>query len=396
MKKKILFVIESLVCAGAEKSLVTLLSVLDYTRYDVYLQLFSYGGEFESLVPKEVHILPPLHYFSSIAKPMLRNLVTEPKIGVCRLRYSIVLRCGKHNNPQKAVLFWQKANSCFKRGESYYDIAIAYAQGTPTFYVADCVNAKQKFAWVNASYRLDGEYREYVEKKYRAYDKVNCVSESAKEIFETIFPEHAHKSVLIYDINDYKTIEKLSNLPSQASIDMRFDGVKILTVGRLAMMKGYDIAVEACRILKERGFYFRWYALGRGALEKEIAADIREKGLEDDFILLGTRANPYPYYLQADIYVQTSKFEGFGLAIAEARMLNVPVVTTRFDAVYAQMIDDENGVVVDISPEAVADGIQRLIEDKELYQHIRQYQMHEKKGNTEEIEKFYMLVEGKL
>ena len=51
-KKKILFVIESLVAAGGEKSLVTLLSLLDYNRYDVDLQLFRYGGEFEQFLPE--------------------------------------------------------------------------------------------------------------------------------------------------------------------------------------------------------------------------------------------------------------------------------------------------------------------------------------------------------
>lgn len=48
--------------------------------------------------------------------------------------------------------------------------------------------------------------------------------------------------------------------------------------------------------------------------------------------------------------------------------------------------------MVDMTPEAVADGIARLATDTELYQQIRHYQEHEKKGNVEEIEKFYELV----
>ena len=95
----------------------------------------------------------------------------------------------------------------------------------------------------------------------------------------------------------------------------------------------------------------------------------------------------------ADIYVQTSKFEGYCLTLAEARMLNVPCVTTNFDVVYAQMINDENGLVVEMNAEAVADGITRLAMDSELYQHIKRFQEQEKKGNVEEIEKFYALVE---
>ena len=59
MKTKLLFVIDSLICAGAEKSLVSLLNQLDYDKFEVDLQLFTYGGEFEEFLPKEVNLLPP-------------------------------------------------------------------------------------------------------------------------------------------------------------------------------------------------------------------------------------------------------------------------------------------------------------------------------------------------
>ena len=171
-----------------------------------------------------------------------------------------------------------------------------------------------------------------------------------------------------------------------------FDGVKILTLGRLANGKRYDRAIEACKILKEKSINFRWYALGIGGLKEELKSKIRENGLENDFLLLGVKANPYPYIKRCDIYVQTSDFEGFGLAIAEARILNKPVVTTRFDAVYNQMIHRKNGLVVDMNAEAVANGILELIYNKELNNNIVEYLKREKKGNMEELDKFYDLI----
>lgn len=398
MKKQLLFVIESLVCAGAEKSLVTLLRLLDYTKYEVDLQLFAYGGEFEELLPPEVNVLPSLSYFGyasqslrALAKGCGKAEIRRALAG--RLRYSAALRTGTYNNPQKAVLFWKSTQRCFAPTEKEYDVAIAYAQGTPTFYVADCVRAKRKLAWVNVTYKPEGKWRDYVAGKYAAFDAVNCVSNSAQETFCATFPEAAAKSTVIYDINDGAMMADMAQMENTAAADMPCGGVKILTVGRFAPQKGYDIALEACRILKERGVDFCWYALGRGALEAEIRQSMAEKDIEDRFVLLGVRANPYPYFKAADVYVQTSRFEGFGLAIAEARMLNTPVVTTRFDAVDAQMVDGENGLVVDMTAEAVADGIQRLLDDRALYDHITDYQSREKKGNCEEIEKFYRLLD---
>ena len=132
--------------------------------------------------------------------------------------------------------------------------------------------------------------------------------------------------------------------------------------------------------------------LGKGPLENDIKKYIQKHNLDDHFILLGVKSNPYPYIKNADIYVQTSKYEGFGLAIAEAKILNVPVVTTRFDAVNNQMINEKNGLVVEMKADTVCNGITRLIENQDLKENILNYLKHEKKGNIEEVEKFYELI----
>lgn len=399
MKKKVLFVIESLVCAGAEKSLVTLLNLLDYSKYEVDLQLFAYGGEFEQLLPKEVNLLPKLPYFS-LTEQSVKSLlfskknINKKKMLSSRIKYSLALRRRKYSNPEKAVIFWEKAGRCFAKTEKVYDVAIAYAQCVPTFYVADCVNAEKKYAWVNVVYKPEGKFREFNVNHYDKIDKIVSVSDDTYEIFKAHFPEEADKGCIIYDINDGNFISKMADMKSEAFNEMDFKGTKILTVGRLAPQKGYDVAIEAASILKKRNLNYKWYVLGRGPLEESLKAQVAKANLQDNFIFLGTRANPYPYYKAADIYVQTSKFEGFGLAIAEARMLNVPVVTTRFSAVNAQMADGKNGLVVDIDGEAVANGVQKLMQDNMLYENIRRFQQREKKGNTEELEKIYILLDG--
>ena len=177
------------------------------------------------------------------------------------------------------------------------------------------------------------------------------------------------------------------------SYNDNYTGLRILTIGRLANQKGYDIALEACKILKEKEIEFKWYSLGIGPLKEEIEKYINENNLENNFKLLGVKSNPYPFIKDCDIYVQTSRFEGFGIAIAEARMLNKPVVTTRFDAVYNQMKDRKNGLVVDMNSQGIVNGILELINNKKLTNEIISYLKTEKMGNTEELEKFYKLIE---
>ena len=394
--KKILFVIDSLACAGAEKSLITLLSLIDYSKYEVDLQLFSYGGELENLLPKEVKLLEPFNYmkFTTLSlKKAIQEGIFKLKLKYLfsRLKFSFILRKGKYDNKAKARLFWEINKNCIEETKKEYDIAIAYAQGVPTFYVADRVKAKKKIAWINTSYHLERIEKQYQRNKYRKFNKIVLVSNSAKNIFKEVYPEFEEKLEIIYDINNPKIMEEMSNIGEKLPIG---NEIKILTIGRFAKGKAYDIALEACKILKDKGIKFKWYILGKGPLKEEIEQKIDELGLKEHFILLGVTPNPYGYIKSADIYVQTSRFEGFGLAIAEARILNVPVVTTEFDAVYNQMVQRKNGIVTQMDAQSVADGIMELIENKELKNSIIEYLKKEKKGNSEEYKKFEKLVEG--
>lgn len=395
MKKRLLFAIDSLHCAGAEKSLVTLLSMLDYSKYEVDLQLFGYGGEFEKILPKEVNLLKPLKYTNFAEQSMINSLKSCNKIDnirmLCsRIKYSTKIRFGKLTNAQKARVYWQSVNNVIENNNKIYDIAISYAQGIPTFYVSDKIIANKKFAWVNVSYRLEDKDKEFQSKYYDKYNKIVAVSNSAKEVFLETFPKYKNKIEIIYDINNFNFILKMSDMEDVYKDN--FDGIKLLTIGRLDNQKGYDMALDACKILKEKGINFRWYVLGKGPLKSDIEEYIKKHELEEYFILLGVKANPYPYIKESDIYVQTSRFEGFGLAIAEARMLNTPVVTTEFDAVYNQMIQGKNGLVVNMNSESIANGILELINNVELRSSIIEYLKEEKKDNAEEIEKFYKLI----
>lgn len=394
MKKKSLFiVIESLIAAGAEKSLISFLSVLDYSRFEVDLQLFRYGGEFERYIPKEVHLLQPFDYTKFLEKGFLSQLTSfEFKKIWARLMYSLSIRKGTTFHMDKARLYYKYVFPCLSKNTKRYDVAIGYAQGLPTFYVAEKVDADVRLSWVNVSYQLSGINREFQRQFYNKIDHIILVSDSAYEVFKTVYPEFILKMSVIWDIQNAVLIKQLSE--ERPEWVLAKDIPCILTIARLnKTQKGYDISLKACKILRDRGLKFKWYAIGRGAYKEEMERFIKENHLEDSFILLGTTSNPYPYIKRATLYVQTSRHEGYGLSIAEARILNTPVVTTEFDAVYNQMVQGKNGLVVPQDPMAVAEAIEKLLTDKDLYHSILEYQKKEKKGNSEEIFKFYNLID---
>lgn len=391
--KKILFVIESLSAAGAEKSLVTFLSVLDKSRFEIDLQLFMYGGEFEKYLPKEVTLLPPLDYTKFAKKNVINQLLTLSisKI-IARWGYTLSIRKKGLNHTDRARLFWRHVSGCFPIASKQYDIAVAYAQNIPTLYVVDKVIATIKFAWINAIYVPQSDNYSFYRGYYTCINHIVTVSESVSNRFINHYPFFKEKVTIIRDMLDANLVIPMSRENQKRKY--QHDTPVLLTVARLEKMsKGYDIALETCRILTERKLKFVWYVIGRGDFREEMESYITRYHLEKVFVLLGPTSNPYPYIKNCTIYVQTSRHEGFGLSIAEARILNRPVVTTEYDSVWAQMVQGENGLVVSQDPIAVADAIERLLNDSQLYNHIVSYQKQEKKGNTEEIKRFYQLLE---
>lgn len=390
-KKKILFVIESLTLAGSEKSLIALLSNLDADLYDIDLQLFRYGGELEAFLPKYINVLPTLPYNDFASKSLSNTFKSlNFKFIVSKLTYSLGLRTRKRNHSEIAKLYWKSVQNAFSVTKKEYDVAIAFAQGVPTFYVMDKVKATKKITWVNANMQFTKNNIDFQRSYYSKYNQIVAISEGTREHMIQFFPNLKSKFTVIPNIIDYKSI---SNMATSFQPKFNPSTFNILTVGRLDNgMKGMDITIEACKMLKEKHIDFHWYIVGEGSFRKEMETFIEKNKLKNQVTLLGSTDNPYPYFKAADLYVQTSRQEGYGRTIAEARLLNLPIVTTRFDTVFLQMTHEKNGLVTDMNPESVVNGIERMIIDKILYQAAVENLKHEPKENTETVKRFDAMI----
>lgn len=389
MKKHILFVINSLGLGGAEKSLTSLLNTMDYDRYDVDLLMFQPGGMFRKLLPEHVHVLPQLPFLKS--NQSIKKQLAHPKYFAARMAASAGLRLNRGKQPlHPTQCYWKYAGWAFDPLPGEYDAAIAWGQGNPTHYVAEKVNAKTKIAFVNVNYESAGHRREFDLPYYEQYNTIVNVSDDLTTLMKQVFPTLAERMVTIYDINNAEMISRMS----VASNPFAGEAAKpiIVTAGRLTPQKGYDLAVEAAKLLAQREVPFKWFFVGEGSSRTQIEKMVQQYNLDAQIVLTGAKENPYVYMKNADIYVQTSRFEGYCLTLAEARMLNTPVISTNFDVVYNQLRDGENGLIVNMNPTTIADAIQRLWEDTELRQHIVENLRAEKKGNVEEIEKLYKLI----
>lgn len=390
MKKSLLFILPSLSGGGAEKSLITLLGLIDYSRYDVDLFLFRREGLFLPNVPQKVNIIDGgegYSLFDGEASAYIKKCAKSFRFSdaVNRVVYSRAVAKGD----RKAV--WSSLKKALPGPEKHYDVAIGYLEGNANYYCVDCVDADMKIGYIHNDYSklsLDAAFdRPFFEK----LDKLVSVSPECSDVLKKTFPEMAERIFTVENISSPEALRKLSaGKPGEYT---EADGKILLTVGRFSPQKGYDTAVDAAKILKSNGVAFRWFAIGKGELKNRTEEKIKEYGLQDDFILLGEKSNPYPYINRCDIYVQPSNFEGKSIAIDEAKAFSKPIVATKFSTVFDQLSDGETALLAEIDAQDVADKIAQLIGDEALCKKLSDTLARTHKGNEEELEKFYALVE---
>lgn len=398
MKKNILFIIPSLCAGGGERSLLNLLNEIDYKLYDVDLFLLNHNGMFMEFIPREVNIVPLPESFKIFKMPLNTSIISFLTKGNIVLAYNRFMFCFKNrissNISQKEQYTWKYLSKALDRLNKEYDFAIGYLEKTSTYFCVDKVKAKKKIGWVHIDYDKLGMDPNFDTPYFSKLDNIITVSEECANILKKRFPKEKKKIKVIYNINSVATINKLAleNLDINKKSEKE---IILLTIGRLHYQKGFEMAIEACSLLIDKGYNIRWYVIGEGEERSNLQNSIKEKQLEDNFILLGLKSNPYPYIKQTDIYVQPSRFEGKSIAIDEAKILCKPIVVTNFSTAKDQITNGEDGIIVDMSSKGIADGVELLIKDEIMRKKLSANLSKLSLGTESEIDKLYDLLINK-
>lgn len=358
--KKLLFINGHLNTGGVEKSLLDILKHLDYEKFEVDLLLLEELGDYASEIPEQVHVqLRCLkNTYGSVPSSLLHCI--RQRDWFCfrmRLIFLMMKLFG-----QKEIRFARK----FLTGNQHYDCVIGFRPGICTQIAAFAVNADKRITWWHHG-EINVEHNSYLEAA-NACDQIAVVSEACRSMLADAFPTLEQKLTIVPNMLDVNSVcEKAETFQPYAQSDM----LHIVTLCRLSPEKHIENAVFAAQKLKEKGITFQWHVVGGGSIENDLRNAAAAANVQDVFLFEGNQPNPYPYLINADLFVHPSYVESQGIVVLEAMALGVPCVVTKSLGPCEFIEDGVNGILTEQSPESLAEKVKEILTDRALYERIK-------------------------
>ena len=200
------------------------------------------------------------------------------------------------------------------------------------------------------------------------YDKVVVISDEMKKEAIEMFPFLENKLVRIYNSFNFDEIYRLAD----EEIEKELEGKYILAIGRLEeTQKDFTTLIKAySKIYND--VEENLYIIGDGRHREQLENLVKELKIKDRVKFLGFRTNPYPYLKRANLFVHSSKFEGFGLVILEAMILGRMVIATDCPTGPSELLDNgKNGILVEVgNMDEMAENMKKVLINKALSQQM--------------------------
>ena len=364
---KILFLIHDLGHGGAEKVLVNLVNNMDCSKFDISVISLFGGGINEQFLKKNIH-------------------------------YRCIWKKGFPGNSKfmKLLTPQQLHTLCVKE---YYDIEVSYLEGPSARVTSGCLNPYTKLvSWIHVEQhtmdKLAASFRSKKEAQicYSRFDETICVSQCVHDDFCRLLNLQKPCTVLYNTVESDKILAE-SNEPTPELLDTK--NKKLVAVGTLKQSKGYMRLLEVIKRLKEEQYPIHLYILGIGPLQQKMQEYIYTNSIEDAVTLLGYQTNPYKYVGKCDLFVCASFAEGFSTAVTESLIVGTPVCTVNVSGMKELLgQNNEYGLVVENTEEALYQGIKRFFVEPEMLKHYAE--QAKIRGKDFSKEKTVQSVEKKL
>ena len=386
-----LFVYPEMAAGGSTTSLISLLNSFDFSRYDIDLALFDRGYIQEQFLSDKVNILPSLRKYHYSLCDKCKKLF----LYICT-----VIKCIYHGwSLEKKSIYTEfsvRYNSRKTDGE--YDVVVGYLEGWADLYISRYYPDCRKIMWIHTDVANNPEVNLSDMKRYLCHaDNIVCVSEKLLDGMGETFPEYQEKIISLPNIlsQEYiKTRAKLEEKEDAALNEIEhFHGIKIISVCRLSVfIKGIDRMINIAKRLKDEGTFFHWYLIGSGTEWEQVRQSVDRNHISDCFIMLGEKANPYPYMKKCDILALPSRAEGKPMVVTEAQMLGLIPVVTHYASAEGQISTGEDGLISANDEESYYQILKGIIHNNAEMRKMKGKIREKDFSNTTDINEYYKVL----
>lgn len=352
-KINVLFRHRSMEMGGVEKVVLSILHNLDPEKFDITVCLNLNQGELRNEFPAHVKKV----YFTEGKEDFSKNPLIH-KLQLVRRRLMLA-RILKNNKVSDRIL-----------GNKKFDIEIAPTYSAFSSVINSSNKASKKIGWFHSEINVLSLQPLVADilKNFPEFDHMIYCSQKIKDLMHHHYPDlkYPQESVVInaipIDEIKQKAEEKIEALP---------EGPVFVSVGRLHSRKGYHKLIDAHKRLIDEGFHHSIVVVGSGEEMKNLTDQIIKHNVQETFILLGNRMNPYPYVKNADYFILPSESEAWPLVIAEALILQKPIIATNTGDVGVMIKDQETGYLINYETDEMYSAMKKFLTDPELLSKIR-------------------------
>ena len=339
MRRRVTFVLPSLHGGGAERAAVMLLNGLAGRDCEPTLFVFAREGPYFDQLDARVRIVEGRATRSGRLGSLRRFLATSPQ--------DVVVSFLSHFTTYAALRL--------SGSRAKYVIS----QQTPvSAFLAD-----HDYRW-----REPWRRRAFVSVARAIYPRVDGIAATSAGVAEDLvahFNVRRDRVTVVPNPVDITAVQQAALEPIDASL-ADASVPTIVTAGRLAHAKNLPLLIESLERLAARVCYRAWI-LGRGESEGELRDRLARSPVMERVALLGFQSNPWKFMARADVFVLTSRYEGFGNVLIEAMAAGLPVVATASYGTRDIVSHGVNGLLVEAhEPGAVAAALERVLGDAGL------------------------------
>ena len=353
-KIKILFRHRSMEMGGVEKVMLSMLNNLNPDLFDMTVCLNLNQGELRNEFPKHVRKV----YLTEGKKDFSKNMLFQ-KIQLFR-RQKKLEKLKK--NPEIIDKEYLKET---------YDLEIAMTYNDFESVLNSSNTRSKKMGWFHSEINLPKlqPLVPAILENFPKFDHMIYCSAKIQKIMHEEYPNLSYpkESVVINAI----PIEEIKKKSEEKIMDFPISPV-FVSVGRLHTRKGYRKLMEAHARLLTEGFDHSVLIIGDGEELPHLLAQQKKLGVENSFQFLGNKMNPYPYIKNADFFIMPSESEAWPLVLAEALILQKPIIATKVGDVESMIKDRKTGFLIAYTVEAIYHAMKEFITNEKLVSEIKE------------------------